>query len=65
MEDIIARKLFREQIRKELLDELMKYKVGLIHEGQMVARKSSDTWDGHIFVIPNPQYNELFDKSPS
>lgn len=57
-EDILARRLFSEQIRKELIAEIKQYRVGWVHDGEMIATKNSDTWNGHILVIPD----EIWDK---
>lgn len=56
--DIVARRLFREQIRKELIDEIRKYQVGLVYNDEMFATKTSDTWNGYLFVIPNEVWKE-------
>lgn len=60
MESNIERRLFKEQIRKELLDELNQFKVGLAYNGELFALKSSDKWAGFIFIIPEEKYRELF-----
>lgn len=57
-DNILARRLFKEQIRKELIDELREYQVGWVHNGEMIATKTSDTWNGHILVIPNEIWNK-------
>ena len=59
-EEIMARQLFKEQIRKELLDEIEKYQIGMVFNGEMLAKKTSDVRNGHIFIIPDEQYQELF-----
>lgn len=60
--DIQARRLFKEQIRKELIDEIREYQVGLVYNGGMFASKNSDNWNGYLFVIPNEKYDALFSK---
>jgi len=59
-EEIMARKLFKEQIRKELLEEIGKYQIGVVFNGEMLVKKTSDIENGHIFIIPDDQYQELF-----
>jgi hypothetical protein len=58
-QESIERRLLIEQTRKELLDELLKYKVGVLSEGQMWATKTCD-YQGYMFVIPDSKYKELF-----
>ena len=57
----IARGIFKEQIRKELLDEIGTYEVGLAHNGEILATKTTE-WSGHVFVIPYEKYKELFEE---
>ncbi len=56
--DSTARKLLIEQTRKELIDELLKYKVGLMHNGWMTPTKTTTLEDGVIFVVPVEIYKE-------
>ncbi len=58
--DLVARRIFKEQIQKELLEEISGYMVGWVHNGEMIATKKSDNWSGYIFVIPDEKYKELF-----
>ena len=57
--DIMERKLLIEQVRKELMETLKQYEVGLCIHGEMIAKKNSGDWDGFIFVIPEDKYEEL------
>ena len=59
-EDLTARRLFKEQIRKELLEELRGYQVGLVQSGSMIALKTLAIPDGFFFIIPTEKYKELF-----
>ena len=59
-EDILARRLFKEQIRKELLDELRKCIVGFVGDGEITATKNSNSWNGYLLIIPDEKYYELF-----
>lgn len=59
-EDIIARKLLIEQIRKELIDEMRPYFVGIIVKGKMICRKNVDLSNGRLFILPDNKYEELF-----
>ncbi len=58
--NLLERKLFKEQVRKELLDEFKQYEVGLAHNGVIAAYKTA-SWEGHIFVIPEDKYQEWID----
>ena len=60
MIDLVARRLFKEQIRKELIDELRGYQVGLMRNGSIIATKTSKISDGYLFIIPGDKYQELF-----
>ena len=57
--DNLARRLLIEQTRKEVLDILEYYEVGFATKGNIIATKTG-TWQGHIFVIPEEKYQELF-----
>ena len=59
MEDILARRLFKEQVRKELIDEILKHEVGVVFGGRMFAALTSDIRNGHMLIIPDEQYREL------
>ena len=59
-EDLVARRLFKAQIREELLAELKKYQVGFVANGIMMAIKDVDISNGVLFIIPEEQYRELF-----
>ena len=59
MMDNLERRLIIEQTKKEVLDEIKKYLVGFALDGDMMATKTA-TWQGHIFVIPDEKYRELF-----
>ena len=61
-EDTIARRLFREQIRKELLDEIQSYKVGFIINGEILFTRSTKFGDGILLIIPKDKYLELFEE---
>ena len=41
MEDLTARKLFKAQIRKELLDELGTYGAGWAKDGKIIAMEKA------------------------
>ena len=60
--EIIERKLLIEQTRKEVLDELKQYTVGVVIDGEMFAnqKKNLAEWDGHLLVIPREKYDEFF-----
>jgi len=58
-DEVLARRLFKEQIRKELIDEIGKYQVGWVSDGEMIATKTSELWSGYIFVIPDEIWNRL------
>lgn len=58
MEDI-ERRLLIEQTKKEVLDEIKKYQVGLAVGGKIFSTKAAK-WQGCIFVIPDEKYDELF-----
>ena len=58
--NLLERKLFKEQIRKELLAEIETYQVGLANDGDIIATKNTE-WSGHVFVIPEDKYKELFE----
>ena len=62
--DIMERKLLIEQVRKETLDNLKQYQVGLCRKGVIIApkeSKDSEDWDGFLFLIPEEKYKELKD----
>lgn len=59
-EDIIARKVLIEQARKELIDEIRPYFVGVIVKGEMIIRKNADVSSGRLFILPDNKYEELF-----
>ena len=61
-DDILARRLFKVQIRKELIDKIKQYQVGWVHNGEIIATKTLK-WDGYIFLIPDEEYQELFGKT--
>ncbi len=57
--NILERRLFKEQIRKELMDELLAYRVAWANDGNIIATRNSSDWNGHVFVIPDDKYEEL------
>jgi len=58
-EELLARRLFKEQIRKELLDEIKGYKVGYALDGEIFTNRGGKL-EGYIFAIPEEKYKELF-----
>lgn len=56
----IARRLLIEQVKKEVLADILQYQVGWCHNGEMLTTKTSGEWQGYIFVIPDDKYPELF-----
>ncbi|KKN70437.1 hypothetical protein LCGC14_0431320 [marine sediment metagenome] len=61
--DELTRRLLIEQTRKEILDKIKQYQVGFVSNGNIMATKTSDKWDGFIFVIPKEKYQELFEEA--
>ena len=49
--DDLSRRLLIEQTRKEVLDEIKKYEVGVATGGNILSTKTIE-WQGRIFVIP-------------
>uniref|UniRef100_A0A6M3LJ31 Uncharacterized protein n=1 Tax=viral metagenome TaxID=1070528 RepID=A0A6M3LJ31_9ZZZZ len=58
-EELLARRLFKEQIRKELLDEIKGYKIGYVLDGAIYTYRGGKL-EGYILAIPEEKYNELF-----
>ena len=61
--DSVARKLLIEQARREILENIRPYEIGIVAKGSFKANRDSD-WDGHIFVIPTEIYKKLFESVP-
>jgi len=55
--NLSERRLFREQLRKELIDEFKKYEVGQAYNNHILANKTT-LWNGRIFVVPEDKYKE-------
>jgi len=55
----VVRRIFKEQIRKELLDEIKKYRIGLAYNGEMMVGNKPFV-NGYLFIIPDEKYQELF-----
>ncbi len=58
-EQLLERGIFKEQIRKELLDELKGYSVDWAENGEIIALRDCD-WNGYVLIIPKEKYKELF-----
>ncbi len=48
-----------EQTRKEEWEKIKQYESGYVFHGEMRILKGG-TWNGHLFVIPDSEYKELF-----
>ncbi len=58
----LERKLLMEQVRKETLDGIKPYTVGMAKDGELVVTKGPPEWNGYILVIPDNKYKELFEE---
>ena len=60
-EELKARRIFKEQIERELLDKLRTYQVGFVSdEGLTMRQDTSLLFASRIFAIPPEQYEAWF-----